>query len=76
MFMKGFMQGLGNVILAVLVICLTPLLIWVRAGIAVYQDRREANLLRQALPSLVCAINTDCPLGFVCVRGYCVPEKS
>lgn len=74
--MKGFMQGLGNVILAVLVICLTPLLIWVRAGIAVYQDRREAILLRQALPNLVCAIDTDCPPGFACFNRHCVPKKT
>lgn len=70
------MKRLRNCIVALLLGCSTPVLIWVGAGVALYQRRKEANLLKQALPNLACSIDADCPPGFVCLNGQCVPLKA
>jgi hypothetical protein len=31
---------------------------------------RVANL------NLMCSIDTDCPPGYICVNGHCVPQKA
>ncbi len=69
------MKRFRNCIVALLIGLSTPLLIWVGAGAALYQQRKQANLLKQALPNLVCSLDTDCPPGFVCVGGRCVPAR-
>ena len=73
--MKAFAIGLGYVIFTVIAICLTPLLVWVAAAVALYQlyqGKKEVNLLKQALPNLLCTTDSDCPLGSVCLDGRCV----
>ena len=67
------MRRLRNCILALLIGCCTPLLIWMGAGSALYQSRKRAKVLKRTLPGLTCAIDADCPVGHVCVGGYCVP---
>ncbi len=69
------MRNLRNCGIALLLGCFMPVLIWVGAGAALYQSRKEANLLKQALPDSVCRINADCPSGFVCTAGHCVPAR-
>ena len=69
------MRRLRNCTIVLLLGCCAPLLIWVGAGAALYQWRKEANLLKQALPDSVCSIDTDCPSGYVCLAGRCVPAK-
>ncbi len=69
------MRGLRNCILALLAGCLTPVLIWVGAGVALNQIRKQSNLLKRALPNLTCAIDLDCPAGYTCMSGHCVPAK-
>ena len=68
------MKRLRNCMLALLIGCCTPLLIWVGAGTALYQRRKEKNPLKRALSNLVCSVDIDCPPGFVCVEGRCVPS--
>ncbi len=63
------MKRLRNCGLALLLGCCTPLLIWVGAGSALYQSRK------QILKNIACAIDADCPPGFVCAGGSCVPAK-
>ena len=36
--------------------------------------RRKAQAETQGL-NLACSVDADCPPDFVCVNGYCVPEK-
>ncbi len=69
------MNALRNCILALLLGCSVPLLIWVGAGSALYQWRKQSKLLKRALPDLVCSIDADCPSGYVCFNGRCVPAK-
>ncbi len=35
----------------------------------------QAETQTQGL-NLTCSVNADCPRGFVCVNGYCVPTKT
>jgi len=67
------MRNLRNCCIALLLGCFMPVLIWVAPTAALYQFRKEANLLKRALPDSVCRIDTDCPSGFKCVAGHCVP---
>jgi len=67
------MRGLRNCMLALLAGLLAPLLIWTGAGVALHQSRRRSSLLKRALPDLACSIDSECPDGYICVSGYCVP---
>ena len=69
------MKRLRNCMVALLMGLCAPVLIWVGAGCAFYQDRKQKNLLKQALPDATCSLDTDCPPGFVCVSRQCVPVK-
>ncbi len=31
---------------------------------------------RVAMSNLKCSVDTDCPSGFICVDGHCVPHKA
>jgi hypothetical protein len=69
------MRRLRNCTVALLLGCSAPLLIWMGAGAALYQWRKEVNLLGRASQDLVCSIDFDCPSGFVCLAGHCVPAN-
>lgn len=69
------MKGLRNCTVALLMGLCAPVLIWVGAGCAFYQDRKQKNLLKQALPDATCSLDSDCPPGFVCLGGHCVAAK-
>ncbi len=69
------MRGLRNCMLALLAGLLAPLLIWAGAGVALHQSRQRSGLLKRALHDLACSIDTDCPAGYMCVSGHCVPAK-
>ena len=64
------MKLLRNAMIALVLGSLAPLLILVGAGSALYQRRRDR------LSPGTCSMDADCPVGFVCVNGRCVPAKS
>ena len=68
------MRQFRNCCTALLLGICAPLLIWVGAGAALYQQRKDARLTKRDLPELTCSINSDCPPGFICLGGHCVPE--
>ncbi len=70
------MKKLRNCILALLIGCCTPLLIWVGVGISLYHSPKRTKLREKALPNWACSVDSDCPPGFVCVGGYCVPDEA
>ena len=63
------MKRLRNCILAMLIGCCTPVLIWVGVASAIYQRRKITKLL-------ACSIDSDCPPGYVCVNGYCILQTT
>ena len=69
----GALGKVSAVLLAFLTTILAPVLIWIALAIVV----REL-LLRwreSRLPSaMVCRIDADCPLGYICLAGRCVPQ--
>ena len=69
------MKRLRNCTVALLIGVCAPALIWAGAGSALYQSRRQGSPLKQALANLACSIDNDCPSGFVCVSGHCVPAR-
>ncbi len=70
------MKRLGNCVMALLFGCRMPLLIWTGVGVALYHRRKDTNLLSRALLNLACFIDADCPPGYVCFNGRCVPHES
>ena len=69
------MRRFRNCILALLLGLCAPLLIWAGAFSALSQKRRESKRLEEAIPYLSCSASADCPPGFVCVEGRCIPER-
>ncbi len=67
------MKRFGRCCLALLLGCCAPLLIWTGAGVALHQRGKQVKLLKRAIPDLVCSIDADCPEGYACVGGCCVP---
>ncbi len=64
------MKSLRNFSIALILGMCMPVLIWIGMGSALYQRGKEGSLLREA-----CAIDTDCPPGFACVNGRCLPAR-
>ncbi len=69
------MKRMGKSILALIIGCSAPLLVWVAAGSALYSKRTRPGLPEKALSNLTCSVDADCPPGFVCEIGRCVPVK-
>ena len=69
----------GNRVEAVFLVVLAgisvPLLIWVAIIIALRQIFAEWRAARAQLLSgnLACSINADCPPGYECIGGKCLP---
>ena len=39
-------------------------------------SKKRAKLFEKTPTNLTCTINTDCPEGYVCVNGRCMPARS
>lgn len=76
--MKRLMIGVGSVFLVVLVGVLLPLLIWVALGFALRRIYVEWRFVRTQLLSgnVVCSVTSDCPSGYECIGGRCIPAMS
>lgn len=46
---------------------------FVIVGILAWCERSVAHQKRRR--QLVCTVNADCPLGYICVNGCCVPAR-
>lgn len=68
------MRRAGYAALFFLVGIFMPILIWVALSFAIRDillEWRQRRLPR----GLVCRIDSDCPSGYVCVAGRCVPVR-
>lgn len=73
------MRRFRNALIALLIGCFVPVVIWVAGGVALYQassqSRKRRELARAKVSNLVCSIDADCPPGYVCLNGCCVPQS-
>jgi len=76
--MKRLMIRVGSVFLVVLAGVLLPLLVWVAFGVALRRIFVEWRFVRAQLVSgnVVCNITSDCPPGYECIDGRCIPVMS
>lgn len=51
------------------------LLIFSLVMIVEQPKHQETDTATSGSDSLVCSIDADCPTGFICVNGECVPRK-
>ena len=70
------MKRTGKCIMALFLGCCAPLLILMGGGVALYQRSKEARVLKGALPGLTCSLDRDCPPGYVCIDGRCLPLQT
>ncbi len=70
------MKCLGKCCVALVFACCTPLLIWVGAGAAFYQSRKSLKSSEKFNETRGCSIDSDCPQGYVCLNGMCVPSNA
>jgi hypothetical protein len=40
----------------------------------VLRKRQESGVFKRVLRNMTCSVNDDCPDGYVCVGGRCVPD--
>jgi len=71
-------KRVGAVFLALLTGISVPLLIWVAVIIAFRQIFTEWRTIRAGLlvGNLVCSVNADCPPGYECMGGRCLPKPA
>jgi hypothetical protein len=70
------MRRFRNLLVAFVLGCSAPVLLWVGAGSAIYQERKWKVSLRRGVKNLSCSIDIDCPPGLICVDGRCQPAKT
>jgi hypothetical protein len=66
------LKRVSHALLILLIVGLAPISIWVAAGSALYQSQKAKSKVK----SLTCSLNSDCPPGYKCMNGYCIPEQS
>jgi hypothetical protein len=68
------MRRVRNLLMALLIGCLAPVVIWVVGGAALYHSIKIKAAVNKRLQDMACSLDTDCPSGYICSNGYCVPE--
>jgi hypothetical protein len=71
-------QGIIVIVVATLVALFPVFLIsYLTCGglYVVIKRRRKERLLEKAIPDVTCALDIDCPPGFICLEGRCIPQK-
>ena len=63
---------IGIVSLAVLIVLIPVVFVWYIAGGSIYLALKRS--LQKSKKSITCSIDSDCPAGYICFEGKCVPE--
>ncbi len=68
----------GSIALALIASFTVPFLIWTAVVLSVRQIYREWLAVRAGLMAgnLACRLDNDCPPGYVCVSGKCLPQNN
>ena len=70
---KRALRPVAFIPLLLLSAVLSPVLIWVALAVAIHE--LSLRWRESRLPStLVCRLDTDCPPGYICITGKCVPQ--
>ena len=69
----GIAIGLGIAALAVLI---PAAFVWYLNVGGIYQMVKSVRQRGKETPTIVCALDADCPPGYACVNGHCVPAKA
>ncbi len=56
-------------------VVLAPAFAFGGAARRLYDNGKKTKLQRHTSPAFTCSIDTDCPPGYVCVGGRCIPEN-
>ena len=78
------MEGLGLIILvvvAILVLLPVAFIAYVNVGgsyraIQYFSGARRVDKRVKISSRIACSIDADCPPGYVCANGHCVPSRS
>lgn len=70
------MRKVRNVLIALLIGCLSPVAIWVVGGMALYQSRKVKAFIKGTVPTMPCSLDSECPPGYTCLNGLCVPDRT
>ena len=65
--------------IGMLVVLLPVAFIWYLNIGGIYKGVKSARVAKQfekSLSNLTCSVDIDCPLGYVCLGGRCVPKKA
>lgn len=75
---RNTVKRIGAIGLVVLVGVTFPLLIWAAAVFCLTHIYREWRALKGWVQkeNLACSIDTDCPPGYVCAGGRCLPNTT
>jgi hypothetical protein len=69
------MEQIAGIFQAIGIFIVFPSIIgFIIVGSFLIWHRRTST--KRNITNLVCSINSDCPPGFVCVNGHCVPAQS
>ena len=76
--MKRLVSRISSVFMVVLAGVLMPLLLWVALVAALRLIFVEWRVVKTRLLSgnVVCSIKSDCPPGYECIGGRCIPAMS
>ena len=66
------MRRLRNVLIALFISLCTPILIWFAFGAAMAGRSKIRRL--EAISPKTCSTDAQCPPGFICISGKCVPR--
>jgi hypothetical protein len=67
--------ALAAILIAPLVIIMWPFLCWAGAGGGLYHNWKRARFGGIG-PGGECSVDADCPPGYICIQGRCVPEQA
>ena len=64
------------VAIAAVLLVIPIVFVWYLCFCGIYvalRDWKVARAVKRRIATLTCSIDTDCPEGYICVNGHCIP---